>query len=180
MSLIEIIIISISLAMDAFAAALCKGLTMKKNYKNAIIIGLYFGLFQALMPLIGYVFGTFLYGIDKIDHFIALLLLSVIGITMILESKENKELDDKLDFKTMFILSVATSIDALLVGITFSFLEANIIYCISIIGIITFIISSIGVLIGSKFGIKYGSKAELLGGIILILTGIRIFIEHIS
>lgn len=180
MNVFEIIIISISLAMDAFAVAICKGLSMKKNYKNGVIIALYFGIFQALMPLIGCFFGNFLYGIDKIDHFIALILLSIIGISMILESKENKELDDKIDVKTMIFLSIATSIDALLVGITFSFLNVSIILPIVIIGIITFFISFFGVLIGSNVSIKYGNRAELIGGILLILMGIKIFIEHIT
>ena len=178
MNIIEIIIISISLAMDAFAVAICKGLSMKKNYKNSIIIAIYFGIFQAIMPLIGCFFGNFLYGIEKIDHLIALILLSIIGIGMILESKDNKELDDKIDIKTMVFLSIATSIDALLVGVTFSFLDVNIILPVILIGIITFFISFIGALIGSKVGVKYGNKAILVGGILLIMMGIKIFIEH--
>lgn len=180
MNILEIIIISISLAMDAFAVAVCKGLSMKKNYKNGVIIALYFGIFQSIMPLVGCFFGNFLYGIDKIDHFIALILLSIIGISMILESRENKQLDDKIDIKTMILLSLATSIDALLVGVTFSFLNVSIFLPIVMIGVITFFISLFGVLIGSKVSIKYGSKAELLGGILLILIGIKIFIDHIA
>jgi len=180
MNIFEIIIIAISLSMDAFAVSICKGLSIKKSYKNSLIISLYFGFFQALMPLMGYEFGIFLYGIDKIDHYIALILLSIIGISMIIESKNNDDLDDKIDFKTMLILSIATSIDALAVGITFAFLEVNILLSIFSIGIITFIISFVGVLIGNKFGNKHKNKAKLIGGIILIIMGIHIFLEHMN
>lgn len=181
MELIEIVIIAISLAMDAFAISICKGLSIKKiNLFNALIVGLYFGLFQAIMPLIGYFFCSYIDGIRSINHYVSLIVLSLIGINMILESKENKELDSNINFKTMIVLSIATSIDALAVGITFAFLSVNIIYSILIIGIITFIISFIGVFIGNKIGNKYGSIAELIGGVLLILMGIKILLEHLE
>lgn len=184
MSLIEIILISISLAMDAFAVSVCKGLSMKKmNWKKAVIIGLYFGIFQALMPMIGYFLGVgFESMVVCIDHWIAFILLSFIGIGMIKESFSNDDsnINDNISFKTMIILAIATSIDALAVGITFAFLDVNIILAFSLIGIITFILSIIGVKIGNKFGNKYESKAELAGGLILILIGLKILLEHLE
>lgn len=182
MKLIEILIIAISLSMDAFAASICKGLATNNASKNkdSIIVSLYFAIFQAFMPLIGYKFGSLMHGIEKIDHFIALILLLIIGISMIYESMEKKKLDNNTDFKTMLFLSVATSIDALIVGITFSFLDVNIYKSILIIGLITFIMSYIGVKIGNKIGIKYGNISELIGGIILILMGIHILLEHLN
>lgn len=184
MSIVEIILIGIGLAMDAFAVSVCKGLAMKKmDWKKASIIGLYFGAFQALMPVIGYFLGIgFENKIKIIDHWIAFILLSIIGGSMIKESfKENdKNADDKIDFKTMVILAIATSIDALAVGVTFAFLSVNLPLAISIIGIITFIISAIGVKIGNVFGGKYEAKAEMTGGIILILLGLKILLEHLG
>ena len=184
MSFTELILISISLAMDAFAVSICKGLSMKKMYwKRAVIIGLYFGIFQALMPTIGFVLGTGLNNfVTSIDHWIVFILLAIIGINMIKEaiSKENNILNDSIKFQEMIILSLATSIDALAVGITFSFLEVNIVLAFSIIGIITFILSIIGVKIGNKFGDKYESKAQLIGGVILIFIGFKILLEHIG
>lgn len=181
MTFIEIIIIAISLAMDAFAISICKGLSMKKiEFRNALIVSSYFGIFQSLMPLFGYIFCYYIDGITRIDHFVSLILLSIIGISMIYESSSNKEIDDNFDFKTMFILAIATSIDALAIGITFAFLSVNIFKSIIIIGIITFILSFIGVLIGNKFGNKYSNVAELVGGIILILMGIKILFEHLG
>lgn len=181
MKLYEVIIIAISLAMDTFAVSICKGLSMKKvNYKSAIVISLYFGLFQAIMPLLGYIFGFSFDNISKIDHFVAFVLLIGIGISMILESKENKEYDSKIDFSTMIVLAIATSIDALAVGVSFAFLNVNIIISSVLIGIITFLISLIGVLIGNKFGNKYGNIAELIGGILLIFMGIRILFIHLG
>jgi len=180
----EIIVISIGLAMDAFAVAVCKGLSMSKmKWKNACIIGIYFGLFQAIMPLIGYLLGiNFQDKICNIDHWIAFILLGVIGLNMIKEavSKDNDVHNDSIKFKDMIILAIATSIDALAVGITFAFLKVNIWLAISLIGIITFIISIAGVKIGNIFGDKYEKKAELTGGIILILLGIKILLEHLG
>ncbi len=183
MGIIELIILSVALAMDAFAVAVCKGLSMKKmNWKKGIIIGLYFGIFQALMPLIGYLLGvSFQKKIQSIDHWIAFILLGIIGINMIKEalSKEKETSNDSIKFKDMVILAVATSIDALAVGVTFAFLKVNIILAISLIGIITFIISTLGVKIGNIFGDKYEKKAEFAGGLILILLGVKILLEHL-
>ncbi len=181
MKLYEVIIIAISLAMDTFTVSVCKGITMKSiKYKDAVIISLYFGLFQSLMPLIGYIFGFSFDNVSKIDHFVAFVLLFGIGISMILESKENQKLNNKIDFKTMLPLAIATSIDALAVGITFAFLNVNIIISSILIGLITFSISFVGVSIGNKFGSKYGNIAELIGGILLILMGVRILLTHIG
>ena len=183
MGLVELIILSVGLAMDAFAVSICKGLAMKKmKWKNAIIIGLYFGIFQAIMPLIGYLLGVrFQSAITSIDHWVAFVLLVGIGANMIREamSKEKEEASDSIKVKDMLILAIATSIDALAIGITFAFLEVNITLAVSLIGIITFIISVIGVKIGNIFGDKYEKKAEPAGGIILIGLGIKILIEHL-
>jgi len=184
MGIIELVILSIGLAMDAFAVSVCKGLSMTKmKWKNACIISIYFGLFQAIMPLIGYLLGiNFQDKICNIDHWIAFILLGVIGLNMIKEavSKDNDVHNDSIKFKDMIILAIATSIDALAVGITFAFLKVNIWLAISLIGIITFIISIAGVKIGNIFGDKYEKKAELTGGIILILLGIKILLEHLG
>lgn len=184
MGILEIIIIAIGLAMDAFAVSICKGLSMKKmSWKKGLIIGGYFGFFQALMPLIGYLLGIgFQDKVTGIDHWIAFILLGIIGINMIKEalSKEEEERNDSVNFKEMIVLAIATSIDALAVGITMAFLEVNIAIAITIIGIITFAISVIGVKIGNIFGNKYEKKAEFAGGIILILMGIKILLEHLG
>lgn len=170
MGILEISLLGVGLAMDAFAVSICKGLSMKKmNWKNAIIIALYFGIFQALMPMIGYFFGTtFESFVTTFDHWIAFILLALIGGNMIKESFDNEDekKNDKVDFKTMIVLALATSIDALAVGITFAFFDVNLLLAVAIIGIITFIISILGVKIGNKFGDKYQNKAELIGGII--------------
>lgn len=183
MGVLEIILIGIGLAMDAFAVSVCKGLSMKKmNWKNTTIIALYFGGFQALMPVIGFLLGIgFESKIKSFDHWIAFALLSFIGINMIKEAYGEKEdADDKVDFKTMVVLAIATSIDALAVGVTFAFLDVNIIFAVTIIGIITFILSIFGVKIGNVFGDKYERKAETVGGIILILLGLKILLEHLG
>lgn len=184
MGILTIIIIAIGLAMDAFAVSICKGLSMKKmSWKKGVIIGGYFGFFQALMPLVGYLLGIgFQDKVTGVDHWIAFILLGIIGINMIKEalSKEEEEKNDSVNFKEMIVLAIATSIDALAVGITMAFLEVNIALAITIIGIITFAISVIGVKIGNIFGNKYEKKAELAGGIILILMGIKILLEHLG
>lgn len=183
MGIIELIFIALGLAMDAFAVAICKGLSMKKmEWKKAIIIGLYFGIFQGLMPLIGYILGIgFEESIKNIDHWVAFILLVFIGINMIREAFDSKEeADDKVDFKTMIILALATSIDALAIGVTFAFLQVNIILAIVLIGIITFFISVLGVKIGNTFGDRYEAKAEIAGGGILIILGIKILFEHLG
>ena len=183
MTLFEIILVGIGLSMDAFAVSICKGLSMKKlKWKNAVIVGAYFGLYQAIMPLSGYLLGTtFSDLVISIDHWIAFILLTTIGGKMLKEAYSNNEQDenDKLDFKTMLVLAIATSIDALAIGITFAFFEINIIKAISIIGFLTFTISAIGVIIGNKFGHKFQGKAEILGGVILILIGLKILVEHL-
>ena len=184
MSFIELFVIGIGLAMDAFAVSVCKGLSMKKmNLKKTIIIAMYFGIFQALMPAIGYFLGIgFQEMISWIDHWIAFALLAIIGINMIRESikKEDDEKNDKTDFKTMVVLAIATSIDALAVGITFAFLKVDLILAITIIGLTTFILSTIGVKLGNLFGDKYRGKAEFIGGVILILIGLKILLEHLN
>jgi len=184
MGAIEILLISIGLAMDAFAVSVCKGLAMKKmSWKKAIIIGLYFGIFQAVMPVIGYFLGTtFERFITNVDHWVAFILLVGIGINMVKEAfdKESENRNDNVDVKTMLVLSIATSIDALAIGITFACLKIHIVMPVITIGLITFIISVIGVKIGNRFGDKYGKKAEIMGGVILILLGIKILLEHLG
>ena len=165
MTILELFILAVGLSMDAFAVAVCKGLAIGRiQGKHVVIVGLWFGGFQALMPLIGYLLGSsFAEYIAAVDHWIAMILLCLIGGN-----------------KTMFIMAVATSIDALAVGVTFAFLEVRILPAVSFIGVITFLLSALGVKIGSIFGTKYKSKAELLGGIILILLGIKILLEHLG
>lgn len=189
MGLLELILIAIGLAMDAFAVSICKGLNMRKmNYKQAGIIALFFGSFQAIMPLIGWFLGKqFESYITSIDHWIAFLLLAFIGVNMIREALGDEEEDDetdgdkdRLDIRELFMLAVATSIDALAVGITFAFLKVNILPAVTIIGIITFVISFAGVGIGHQFGRKYEKRAELAGGIILICIGLKILLEHLG
>lgn len=184
MGTVEILLISIGLAMDAFAVSICKGLSMRKmNWKKAIIIGLYFGLFQALMPVLGYFLGTtFDHFITRIDHWVAFILLAGIGINMIKEAftEDSENCNDKIDVKIMIILAIATSIDALAIGTTFACLRVKVVLPAISIGLITFVLSVIGVKIGNKFGNKYKSKAEVTGGLILILLGIKILLEHLG
>ena len=225
MGLLELFILAIGLSMDAFAVSICKGLALPKiNLKSAGIVGLWFGAFQALMPLIGYLLGVnFRSYIVSIDHWIAFVLLALIGANMIKEalsdddeeeeveirnlkhgpeegtigvysldscsisptgqvalSREDNGIKENLGFKTMFLLAVATSIDALAMGVTFAFLNVNIIPAVSFIGVVTFTCSAIGVKIGNVFGLKYKSKAEIAGGVILILLGCKILIEHLG
>lgn len=184
MGLIELVLIAVGLSMDAFAVSVCKGLAMPKcTFKKAAIVGLWFGGFQALMPAIGYVLGAqFQEAIASIDHWIAFVLLALIGGNMIHEALDNdeEEADASLNVKTMFLLAVATSIDALAIGITFAFLKVNIIPAVCFIGIVTFIISFAGVKIGNVFGARYKNKAEIVGGIILILLGLKILLEHLG
>ena len=178
MGLIELFLIAVGLSMDAFAVSVCKGLAMPKcTFKKVAIVGLWFGGFQALMPAIGYILGAqFQEAIASIDHWIAFVLLALIGGNMIHEALDNdeEEADASLDVKTMFLLAVATSIDALAIGITFAFLKVNIIPAVCFIGIVTFIISFAGVKIGNVFGARYKNKAEIVGGVILILLGLKI------
>lgn len=183
MDLLTLLTLAVGLAMDAFAVSICKGLAMReKVLKKGIIVGLWFGGFQALMPTIGFFLGTqFKDQITSIDHWIAFVLLGLIGINMVKEALSNDEeqADDSIAVKEMFMLAVATSIDALAVGITFAFLNVHIVSAASMIGLCTFLISFAGVKIGNIFGTKYKSKAELAGGIILILLGFKILFEHL-
>lgn len=182
MDFITLISLGVGLSMDAFSVAICKGLAMKKiTIKKMLVIGLWFGLFQALMPFLGYILGSsFSDSIASVDHWIAFGLLSLIGINMIKEafSKEEKCDDGAIDIKTMLILAVATSIDALAAGVTFAFLKVNIFSAIGVIGVTTFLFSIAGVKVGNVFGARFKSKAELAGGIVLILLGIKIILEH--
>lgn len=184
MDILSLFIIAVGLSMDAFAVAICKGLAMQKaSVKKAVIVGLWFGSFQALMPAIGYVLGSqFERYITSIDHWIAFVLLSIIGGNMIKEalSKDEEPASASLAFKEMLLLALATSIDALAVGVTFAFLQVQIIPAVSFIGTITLVLSTIGVKIGNIFGSRYKSKAEFAGGAILILMGIKILLEHLG
>ena len=186
---IELFLMGVGLSMDAFAVSICKGLGMRKvNKKQALVIGLFFGGFQALMPFVGWLLGSqFEKYITSIDHWIAFILLGIIGGKMIVESvkpdkedDEVKEMDAPLDLKEMFVLAVATSIDALAVGVSLAFLKVAILPAVLFIGSITFVCSAAGVKIGSIFGDKYQSKAELCGGIILILIGIKILLDGLG
>ena len=185
MGIVELFVLAVGLSMDAFAVSVCKGLAMEKcSFKKAAVCGIWFGGFQALMPLLGYLLGYQFRGyITAIDHWIAFVLLSVIGGNMIREalSKEVCQENDSLDWKTMLLMAVATSIDALAVGITFAFLpDTNILAAVLFIGLITFSLSTAGAKIGNIFGAKYKSKAELAGGLILILLGAKILLEHLG
>jgi putative Mn2+ efflux pump MntP len=177
----ELLLIGLGLSMDAFAAAVCKGLEMRSiNKTNIVLIAVFFGGFQALMPLIGWLAGIqFEEYINSIERWIAFILLLIIGIKMIVEAYKNDDIchiQDKLDIKEIIMLAVATSIDALAVGITFAFLEVNILTAVSIIGLITFLLSISGIVIGIRFGAKYKNKAEFFGGVILIMIGIKILL----
>ncbi len=184
MTLTELFILALGLSMDAFAVAVCKGLAMEKlTFGKAGIVGAWFGGFQALMPLLGWLLGSaFSRYITAFDHWIAFGLLALIGAGMIREAAkgEKSEADGSLGVKTMFLLAVATSIDALAVGVTFAFLNVAILPAIGFIGVVTFIISALGVKIGNVFGAKYKAKAEIAGGIILILLGLKILLEHLG
>lgn len=183
MNILELFILAVGLSMDAFAVSICKGLSLGKiQKKHMAIAGAWFGGFQALMPLIGYFAGRFFAEkLTQYDHWVAFILLLFIGGSMIKESLgEEEESNDAMDIKTMFLLAVATSIDALAVGVTFAFLKVAIIPAVVFIGVVTFVCSAIGIKIGSIFGTKYKSKAELCGGIILILIGLKILLEGIG
>lgn len=185
MGLLELFFIAVGLSMDAFAVSICKGLKMPKlHLSQGFTIALLFGGFQAVMPLLGWILGKqFEAYITSIDHWIAFILLSIIGIKMIVEAlRDNGEEEEGGGFslKELLVLSIATSIDALAVGITFAFLQVSIVPAVSFIGITTFILAYIGVLIGKAFGVKFKSKAEIAGGVILILIGLKILLEHLG
>lgn len=186
MSTIEIVLVGVSLAMDAFAVSTCKGLSMPKiNYKHALIIALFFGVFQAVMPLIGWLLGsTFEKYITTFDHWIAFALLLMLGIKALVDAIKDKDDDKneeyKLDFKELTVLAIATSIDALAVGVTFAFLQVSLALSVSLIGVITFVLCLIGVMIGNKFGSKWKKPASIAGGVVLILMGVKILLEHLG
>lgn len=184
MDIISLFTLAVGLSMDAFAVSVCKGLaTEKLSPRHMILAGLWFGGFQALMPVIGYVLGSqFKDKITEIDHWIAFFLLGFIGVNMIRETLDKEETCPVggMEARKMFPLAVATSIDALAVGITFAFLDVNIVIAASFIGVITFILSAVGVKVGNIFGVKYKSKAELAGGIILIFLGTKTLLEHLG
>jgi len=184
LGIIEIISIAVGLAMDAFAVSICKGLALGKlTIKHYLIVGVWFGGFQALMPLLGYLLGTsFSSYIRQFDHYVAFVLLAIIGANMIKEALEADSCDKdsaSLGFAVMLMMAVATSIDALAVGVTFAFYKLNIIVSVLLIGTITFVISALGVKIGSIFGTKYKRKAEFFGGSILIILALKLLLEGI-
>lgn len=187
MSFMELVLIAVGLSMDAFAVAICKGLSVQKlGWKHYLTVGVWFGGFQALMPTLGYLLGTtFERYITSVDHWVAFVLLCLIGGSMLKEglAKEEEEKEERagFDFKSMLLLAVATSIDALAVGITFALLpEVNIFSAVGLIGTITFCLSAVGLKVGNIFGLKYKSKAEVVGGVILILIGVKILLEHLG
>lgn len=185
LSLLELFLIAVGLSMDAFAVSICKGLSTKKlTARHYLIIGLWFGGFQAIMPAIGYLLGsTFERYITAVDHWVAFVLLSLIGAGMIREalSKEEDKVNDSFAPLTMLLLALATSIDALAVGITFALLpDVNIAAAVSYIGVITCVLSAIGLKVGNVFGLRYKAKAEFVGGAILILIGLKILLEHLG
>lgn len=187
MSLFELFLIAVGLSMDAFAVAICKGLaTGRVKLGQMVIVGLWFGIFQALMPLIGYLLGVnFSTLIQSIDHWIAFVLLGLIGANMIREALGGdeeccNEEDASYSIRAMLPLAIATSIDALAVGVSFAFLSVDIVPAVSFIGVCTFILSAFGVKIGSVFGLRFKKKAEIAGGVILILMGAKILLEHLG
>ena len=184
MGLLELFVIAVGLSMDAFAVSICKGLSVRElKPKHALTVGVYFGGFQMHMPLIGFAIGVrFQSFITSIDHWIAVVQLGLIGANMIRESRKQDEenLSDSFSFGAMLPLAVATSIDALAVGVTFAFLQVSILPAVCFIGATTFILSCIGIRIGHVFGLKYKSRAELFGGAVLILMGTKILLEHLG
>ena len=185
MTFIELLLIAVGLSMDAFSVSICKGLTTKKfSWRMALICGLWFGFFQALMPTVGYFLGAqFQEMIESYDHWIAFGLLALIGANMIREAvskKEEESTNAALDFKTMFLLAIATSIDALAVGVSFACIQVKLWSSVLIIGLTTFVLSFLGVKIGNVFGSKYEKSAGIIGGIILIIIGLKILLEHLG
>ena len=183
MSLFDLFIIAVGLSMDAFAVSVCKGLAVPKiQPKHVLTVGGYFGGFQALMPFLGYLLGNRFSGlITEYDHWVAFVLLIFIGGGMIRDSRSKSEkISAEFGIKTMLPLAVATSIDALAIGITFAFLQVEIVPAVCFIGLITFMFACAGIRVGNAFGLKYKSKAEIAGGAILIFMGIRILISHLT
>ena len=183
MSLLELFLLAVGLSMDAFAVSVCKGLSVERvKPSNMLACGIYFGGFQALMPLIGYLLGArFQSMIESIDHWIAFALLLLIGVNMIREAlgDDGEALDASFGAKTMLLLAIATSIDALAVGVTFAFLSVNILPAVCFIGAVTFALSALGAKLGGVFGMKWKRRAELAGGAILVLIGLKILVEHL-
>ena len=185
MNFIELLLIAIGLSMDAFSVSICKGLTTKRfSWRMALVCGLWFGVFQALMPTIGYFLGAqFQEMIEAYDHWIAFGLLALIGANMIREAlskKEEESTNGALDFKTMLLLAIATSIDALAVGVSFACIQVKLWSSVVVIGLTTFVFSVLGVKIGNVFGSKYEKSAGVIGGIILIIIGLKILLEHLG
>ena len=183
MNLFEIITIAVALAMDAFAVAICKGLATKRfTFGRMLKVGLWFGIFQAVMPAIGFLLGKNFEGFIKpVDHWVTFVLLGIIGFNMIRESRGcDDEACDDMSFKTMLLLAIATSIDALAAGITFVMGLDYVILTFILIGVITLVLSGIGFAIGNRFGTKYKSRAELFGGVVLVLMGVKILLEHLE
>ena len=182
MGFFELFLIGIGLSMDAFAVAICKGLGMERiNKRDTLLLALFFGGFQALMPLTGYLLGSrFASYIERWDHWIAFVLLAFIGGNMIRESREQEEEEIEHRYRELFTLAVATSIDALAVGVSFAFLGVHIAPAVTLIGCTTFVLTLVGVWVGNLFGSRYKSRAELTGGIILILIGVKILLEHLG
>lgn len=183
MGILDLFLIAVGLSMDAFAVSICKGLSLGKiSEKHMCIAGLWFGGFQALMPLIGYFLGSFFANaITEYDHWIAFLVLAVLGVNMIREAfQEEEKLDDSMAVLTMLLLAVATSIDALAVGVTFAFLKVAILPAVLFIGLVTFFLSAAGIKIGSVFGAKYEKKAEITGGAVLVLIGVKILLDGLN
>lgn len=187
MGLVELFLIGVGLSMDAFAVAVCQGLCMRKiNWRHAFVIALFFGGFQALMPFLGWVLASqFAAYIQNVDHWVAFVLLMVIGGNMVRESMGGEEaaecaVQERLDLKRLTVMAVATSIDALAVGVTFAFLDVAIVPAIGLIGATTFALSLVGVAVGNYFGTRYKRRAELTGGIILMLLGAKILLEHLG
>ena len=188
MSIVELFLIGVGLSMDAFAVAVCQGLCMPKlNLRQGGVIALYFGGFQALMPLIGWFLGSQFAGyIQSFDHWVAFVLLALIGGNMVREALSPEEegtscaVNSKLDHKKLFMMAVATSIDALAIGVAFAFMDVLILPAVSLIGCTTFCLSLVGVVVGNFFGSRYKKRAELTGGIILILLGVKILLEHLG
>lgn len=187
MGLLELLLIGVGLSMDAFAVAICQGLCMRRfRAGQAAVIALFFGGFQALMPLLGWLLGSRFAGyIQNVDHWVAFVLLAVIGGNMVRESlgaegETTCAVEERLDLKKLLVMAIATSIDALAVGVTFAFLSVDIVPAVSIIGVTTFVLSFVGVVVGNFFGARYKRRAELTGGVILILLGCKILLEHLN
>lgn len=187
MGLVELLLIAVGLSADAFAVSVCKGLGMKHlNLRQAFVIALFFGVFQAGMPLVGWALGTqFERYITPVDHWIAFGLLALIGGKMLWETfRDGSEIscpiDGKLDIPELVMLSFATSIDALAVGITFAFLQVSIVSSVVVIGLTTLVLSFVGVTVGNRFGARYQKPATIIGGVVLILIGTKILLEHLG